>query len=122
MDSNPGFTFRSETHVNRGCPAMLNGDMYVFGGRSGGGQFGGPTSPQISKINGCSLDRVDDLPRDFDNGACGTYLFPEERVMLCFSWRAGSSEDNYSQCMSYDGSNVDTSFPLSHYEHVSDIV
>ena len=114
MDSNSGFTLRSETHVNRACPAMLNGDMYVFGGRIGPGSAG--ELPQISKINGCSLDRVGDLPRSFGNGACGTYLFPEERVMLCFS-----SED-YRACMSYDGSNVDTSFPLSHYDHVSDIV
>ena len=116
MDSNPGFTFRSETHVNRACPAMLNGDMYVFGGRFGGGRFGGTPFPQISKINGCSLDKVGDLPRHFDNGACGTYLFPEERVMLCFS-----SED-YRACMSYDGSNVDISIPHSNYQHVSDIV
>ena len=40
---------------------------------------------KVRKINGCSLVGIDTLPYPFDNGACGTYLFPEERVMLCFS-------------------------------------
>ena len=46
---------------------------------------------QISKINGCSLERVALLPHDFRMGACGTFLFPEhkqesysQRVMFCF--------------------------------------
>ena len=39
----------------------------------------------------CELKRIDDLPYDFELGACGTFLFEdrvftEERVMLCFSF------------------------------------
>ena len=41
---------------------------------------------QTSKINGCTLERIGELPIDFYNGACGTYKFSneEERVMFCF--------------------------------------
>ena len=39
---------------------------------------------QISKINGCVLERIADLQFGFAYGACGTFTFPEERVVFCF--------------------------------------
>ena len=45
---------------------------------------------QISKINGCSLELIGQLPFDFERGACTSLPFvpassgPESRVMLCF--------------------------------------
>ena len=40
---------------------------------------------QISKIENCGLQRIGELPKEFDFGACGTFIFAaEERVMLCF--------------------------------------
>ena len=39
---------------------------------------------QISKIIGCELKRIGDLNNEFMLGACGTFLFPEEKIMLCF--------------------------------------
>ena len=39
----------------------------------------------MSKVVGCALKRSGDLNYDFMIGACGTFNFPEERVMLCFA-------------------------------------
>ena len=40
---------------------------------------------QISKIENCGLQRIGELPNEFDFGACGTFKFAaEERVMFCF--------------------------------------
>ena len=40
---------------------------------------------QISKIENCGLQRIGELPKEFDFGACGTFIFAaEERVMFCF--------------------------------------
>ena len=40
---------------------------------------------QISKIVGCELKRIGNLSYEFYEGACGTYNYPEERILLCFS-------------------------------------
>ena len=84
------------------CSAQLNGEFYVFGGKY-------PQSTQVgifietgsqpemdrkliyylvqmSKIKGCELTRIGDLGFEFDGGACGTFNFPEERIMLCFAY------------------------------------
>ena len=80
---------------------MLNGELFVFGGS--GTKYNkqvismirkkikSNNENQISKIMDCELKRIDDLPYDFELGACGTFLFEdrvftEERVMLCFSF------------------------------------
>ena len=40
---------------------------------------------QISKIVGCELKRIGDLPNPFYLGTCGTFVFDgDERVMFCF--------------------------------------
>ena len=33
----------------------------------------------------CGLKRIGNLNYEFLYGACGTYFFPQERIMLCFS-------------------------------------
>ena len=80
-----------DTQVYHSCSATLNGETYVFGGNNEKNQVFIPQfvlkifyALQISKIIGCGLKRIGDLNYDFYLGACGTYLFPEERVMLCF--------------------------------------
>ena len=40
---------------------------------------------QVSKVIGCGLKRIGDLSYEFLRGACGTYKFPQERILLCFS-------------------------------------
>ena len=49
------------------------------------------TSIKLSKIVGCALQRVGELPYDFYFGACGTFQFndvSQERALLCFPARA----------------------------------
>ena len=86
------FTFEVGTSVFKSCSALLNGEYFVFGGT---GTFTRQVIlifqtnksflyDKISKIEDCSLRGVGQLPIDFDYGACGTFLFPEQRVMLCF--------------------------------------
>ena len=92
-DPNLEFTMGPDTSVAGSCSATLNGEFYVFGGH---GSFIRQVffcfialkiikMLQISKINGCSLERIAQLPHDFEYGACGTFLFPEPRVMFCFA-------------------------------------
>ena len=38
---------------------------------------------KISKVQGCKLTRVGDLPFDFDAGGCNTFEFG---IMMCFSY------------------------------------
>ena len=81
-----------ETSVFRSCSASINGEFYVFGGEDDNRRQVLLSCAyavyqvlfQISKINGCSLDRIGQLPHEFVYGSCGTYKFPEERVMFCF--------------------------------------
>ena len=47
------------------------------------------TQPSIQKIENCALKLVDELPFDFHYGTCGTYLFPDERIFLCFGDKTG---------------------------------
>ena len=49
--------------------------MIVFGGRS--------YKRQIAEVKDCGLDRIGDLPFDFNWGACT--VGPEDQVFLCFS-------------------------------------
>ena len=68
------------------CSATLNNEMLIFGGTEPGDY-----TKQISKIIGCRLERIGELPYDFYFGACGTFQFHdsnEQRVMLCFPARA----------------------------------
>ena len=50
---------------------------------------------KISKINDCSLEKAGLLPHEFIHGSCGTFKFPEERVMFCFGYT--STEPNYAK-------------------------
>ena len=45
---------------------------------------------QISKIEGCKLNRIGDLAYEMFRPACGTFEFPEERIMYCFGEAAKS--------------------------------
>jgi len=86
------FTMGTDTSALRSCSATLNGESFVFGG------YGTPQNKQISKIEGCSLKRIGELPVEFGTVACGTYLFDgKERVMLCFPL------SDKKKCYSYNG-------------------
>ena len=78
------------------CSAQLNGEFYVFGGKVKQTTQVGLNSIiltvrfhkslKMSKVIGCELTRIGDLGFEFDGGACGTFKFPEERIMLCFAY------------------------------------
>ena len=44
---------------------------------------------QISRIDGCNVKRVGTLEFDFKWGACNTYQFDMEKILLCFQLSAG---------------------------------
>ena len=71
------FEIDSLAEVAVSCSATINGEFYVFGGWH--------ERRQVSKIVGCSLKRVSDLPYELYFPACGTFKFPEERSMICFA-------------------------------------
>ena len=89
-----GFEFfmGENTEVVRSCSAILNGELFVFGGSSKKRQVSLNSTPvisifflKLSKVVGCGLKRIGDLSYEFYRGACGTFSFPQERIMLCFS-------------------------------------
>ena len=82
-----------DTEVYYSCSAQLNGELFVFGGANGEKKKQvhllnyhtcKPIKFQISKIIGCGLKRIGDLAYEFFAGACGTFLFPQQRIFLCF--------------------------------------
>ena len=52
---------------------------------------------KVSKVQNCRLDRIDDLPFDFEEGACNTFSREQEIVMLCFDIHNG-----HKACNSFD--------------------
>ena len=58
----------NNVEVRSSCLAELNGEHFVFGGDNFSGH-----SQQMAKIDGCSLQRMPDLPFTFSQGTCGTY-------------------------------------------------
>ena len=90
VEENFEFTLEPETSAYKSCSAMLNGELFVFGG-SYITKFNkqvismirrkikSNNENQVSKIMDCELKRIGDLPYAFEMGACGTFLF-EDRV------------------------------------------
>ena len=89
VEENFEFTLEPETSAYKSCSAMLNGELFVFGGS--GTKYNkqvismirrkikSNNENQVSKIMDCELKRIGDLPYAFEMGACGTFLF-EDRV------------------------------------------
>ena len=112
-----------DTEVYRSCSATLNGDFYVFGGSSASNKRRNQVHTnmlnlsynssyyQVSKVIGCELKRIGDLNYEFHQGACGTFLFPKERVFLCFAKERKNKCERFSfiyfyssfSIFSYDG-------------------
>ena len=83
-----------DTSAHYSCSATLNGEFFVFGGSETSQikqvmnlekKTNFNNRIQISKIVGCTLKRIGQLPSEFHEGACGTFIFDgHERVMFCF--------------------------------------
>ena len=76
------FDFGDETQVQDCCSVTYRGHFYVFGGYN--------FKKQISKLEGCSLQRIGSLDFDFYLGGCATVN--EESIYLCFD------EDDSKRC------------------------
>ena len=89
-----------DTEIYKSCSAILNGEYFVFGGTNGDKRRqvlqswaithstlidNNPAYFQVSKVIGCGLKRIGDLSYEFHQAACGTFLFPQERILLCFA-------------------------------------
>jgi len=123
-DNNLNFGYGEKMEVKRSCAATLKGEMYVFSGPTLNGHEPVDSFKQISKVGGCKLTRVGDLPYDYEQysggGGCNTFLFEDvflkevdvERVMLCFYDGPGK------KCISWDGQRFDEDFEETTFEHV----
>ena len=56
----------------------------------------------MSKINGCQLDRVGDLPFEFHYGACTNFVPASEKILLCFD------VNQLKTCHIFDGMNFES--------------
>ena len=63
-------------------------DFYIFGGTS---SYSGDTR-QISRLNGCQLDRIGSLAFDHMYGACT--VFDQSFIYLCFN----NNSTDYKKC------------------------
>ena len=52
---------------------------------------------KASKIEGCKLVEKRELPFDFKDGACNTFLEPTPRILLCFA-DEGYGNDDSKRC------------------------
>ena len=75
------------------CPAVLNGEFYMLRNHIVFENLNNNILPisflynqktSIFKIMNCGFELVDELSVQFLMGSCGTFLFPEQRIFLCF--------------------------------------
>ena len=65
-----------------GCSAVFMGQMMHFGGTF----EDSPNTRHYSIIKDCGMDvQYPDMPFDFYDGACHSFLKPTPNVLLCFS-------------------------------------
>ena len=84
------------------CPAVLNGEFYLFRKHAHTHLFNDEYDEfndfymhmlykfkaSIFKIVNCGFEEIGELPFDYLVGSCGTFLFPDERIFLCFGDRS----------------------------------
>ena len=68
-------TYGQNTEVYMSCSINWRGEFYVFGGST--------LTTQISKLNGCALERIGTLDFQHEFGACANVK--EEAIYLCFN-------------------------------------
>ena len=65
----------------------------------------------MSKIDGCQLNRVGDLPFEFYYGACTKFFVADtEKILLCFD------VNQLKTCHIFDGTNFESG-PTTKYRH-----
>ena len=73
------FIFGSGAEYVHSCVAVLNGEFHVFGGKNKNKQH------SVLVANGCKLKRDGELPMPFVLGTYATFMFPEEKILMCFT-------------------------------------
>ena len=87
VDTNIDFTLDPDTSVYQSCSLKFKNQHLIFGGE-------GIYRRQISRIIGCRLQRVGELPFDLRTGACTT--IDDHLLYLCFNY--GGSEADTRRC------------------------
>ena len=86
VDRDLAFTFAKNTSVLNSCSVTFKNQHYVYGGYVYDGY-----ERQISRIDGCRLRRIGDLPFDHYKGACTAVN--DNLIYLCFQDGSDSSGD-----------------------------
>ena len=94
-DNNFNFRFGENTSVYHSCSMKYKNQFYVFGGTT---SYGGDKR-QISKLEGCSLQRIGTLAFDHSGGACTGVN--DQQIYLCF-------DSHYSKVCRYAENPLDT--------------
>ena len=81
------FTFGEKTEVRESCSVTWHGEFFVFGGHVGA------QIKQISKMNGCSLERIGTLSFEHNFATCA--VVNDETIYLCFN---DNSTNDYKKC------------------------
>jgi len=66
------------------CTAVLNGEFYMLRNHIVFDDSHNYNLTEMYKIINCGFELVDELSVPFLMGSCGTFLFPEQRIFLCF--------------------------------------
>lgn len=87
----PSINHLEDDTWDNSCPALLNGEFYMIRNHiifdeSENYNFAELYFPKSSvfKIKNCGIELIDTLFISFLLGSCGTFLFPEQRIFLCF--------------------------------------
>ena len=68
--------FGESTEVYESCSVTWHGELYIFGGEK--------ENKQITKLNGCTLERIGSLSFDHRLGACA--VVNDQDIYLCFNY------------------------------------
>ena len=80
------FIFGEHTEVLYSCSITWHGEFFIFGGST--------ERRQISKLNGCTLERIGHLLFDQKDGGCAVL---NDDIYLCFN-TYGDLYDDYRKC------------------------
>ena len=106
MNGDLNFEYGEGADARYGCGVFFKGEYFYFGGSNGSGTIRQVSSSlhsvtvqqgnnsqhtemiylQMSKIEGCSLKRQEDLPFNFYHGACNVFNQPQTKILLCFEY------------------------------------
>ena len=99
--------FGPETEVHLSCSITWRGEMYIFGGAY--------QTTQISKLNGCKLEREGSLNFNHRMAACAN--MNDEAIFLCFNDENSSDTTKCRKGNNPTGSFVELSPSNSEHRH-----